>query len=49
MGNEKKGTPDILIRSVLSLYKGAKTRVKVDSELSQEFEVKVVMHLGSVI
>ena len=36
-------------RSVMSLYKGAKRRVRVDSELSEEFEVKVGMHQGSVL
>ena len=29
----KKGIPDVLVRSVMSLYEGAKTRVRVDSEL----------------
>ena len=33
----------------MSLYDGAKTRVRVDSELSEEFEVKVGMHQGSVL
>ena len=37
----KKGTPEVLDRSVMSLYEGAKTRVRVGSELSEEFEVKV--------
>ena len=32
----KKGIPDVLVRSVMSLYEGAKTRVMVDSELSEE-------------
>ena len=32
-----------------SLYERAKTRVKVDSELSEEFEVKIGMHLESVL
>ena len=32
----------------MSLYEGAKTRARVDSELSEEFEVKVGMHQGSV-
>ena len=40
--------PDILVRSVISLYEEAKTRVRVDSELSEEFEVKVGMYQGSV-
>ena len=35
------GIPEVLVRSVMSLYEGAKTRVRVDSELSEEFEVNV--------
>ena len=45
----KKGIPEVLVRSVMSLYKAAKTRVRVDYELSEEFEVKVGMHQGSVL
>ena len=30
----KKGIPEVLVRSVMSLYEGAKTGVRVDSELS---------------
>ena len=45
----KKGIPDTLARSVMSLYEGAKTRVCVDSELSKEFEVNVGIHQGSVL
>ena len=45
----KKGIPDVFVRSVMSLYEGAKTRVRVDCELSDEFEVKVGMHQGSVL
>ena len=33
----------------MSMYKGAKTRVRVDSELSEEIEVKVGMHQTSVL
>ena len=44
----KKGIPEVLARSVMSLYEGEKTRVKENSELSEEFEVKVGMHQGSV-
>ena len=29
----KKGIPEVLVRSVMSLYEGAKTRVRLDSEL----------------
>ena len=46
---KKKGIPDVLFGSVLSLYEGAKTRVRVDSELSEEFEVELGMHQGSVL
>ena len=45
----KKGISEVLVRSVLSLYEGAKTRVRMDTELSNEFEVKVGMHQGSVL
>ena len=45
----KKGIPEVLDRSVMCLYEGAKTRVRVDSELSEEFEVKVAMQQGSVL
>ena len=41
--------PDTLVISLMSLYEGAKTRVRVDSELSEEFEGKVGMHQGSVL
>ena len=44
MGNEKKGIPKVLAKSVMSLYEGAKARISVDSELSEELEVKVGMH-----
>ena len=33
----------------MSLYEGAKTMVRVDSELSEELEVKVGIHQGSVL
>ena len=37
------------MRGVMSLYEGAKTRVRVGLELSEEFEVKVGVHQGSVL
>ena len=40
------GIPEVM---VMSLYKGAKTRVKAGLELSEEFEVKVCVHQGSVL
>ena len=45
----KKDISEVLIRSVMSLYDGAKTRVRVDSELSEEFEVKAGMQQGFVL
>ena len=37
MGNEEERNIEVLGRSVMILYEGAKTRVGVDSELSDEF------------
>ena len=45
----KKGIPEVLVRSVMSLYDRAKMRVRVNSELLEEFEVNVGMHHGSVL
>ena len=45
----KKEISEILVRSVMSLNEGAKTRIKMDSELSEEFEANVGMHQGSVL
>ena len=36
------------MRAVMSLYEGAKTRVRVGLELSEEFKVKVGVHQGSM-
>ena len=49
MGNEEERNTISFFKSVMSLYVGAKTRVSVDSELSEEFEVKVGMHQVSVL
>ena len=38
-----------MVRAVLSLYDGVKTRVRVGSAYSEEFEVKVVVYQGSVL
>ena len=38
-----------MVGAVMSLYEGAKTRVRVGLELSEEFEVKVGVHQGSVL
>ena len=39
----KKGIPEVLVRSVMSLYEGA------NSELSKMFEVKVGIHQECVL
>ena len=38
-----------MLRSVISLHEGVKTRVRVNSELSEKCEVKVGLHQGSVL
>ena len=43
----KRGIPEAMVRAVMSLYEGAKARVRVGLELSEEFEVKVGVHQGS--
>ena len=45
----KKGKPDVLVRSVMTQYERAKIRDRENSELSEEFEVKVGMDQGSVL
>ena len=45
----KKGPSEVMVRAVMSLYDGAKTRVRVGSAYSEEFEVKVGVHQGSVV
>ena len=45
----KKEIPEVSVRSVMSPYEGAKTRVGVGSQLSEESEVKVGIHQGCVL
>ena len=45
----KKGLPEILVKAVMSLYKGAETKVRAGSGLSEEFSVKVSEHQESVL
>ena len=45
---KKKGIPEVLVRSVVSLFEGAKTSVRVGYELSVGFAVKVRVHHGNV-
>ena len=44
----KKGVQVVTYRSVMSLCAGAKTGVRVDSEWSDEFEVKLGIHWHSM-
>ena len=46
---KKKDIPDAMVRAVISLYEGAKTRVRVGLELFEKFGVKVGVHQGSVL
>ena len=45
----RKGVPEYLVNVVMSLYKGCKTTVSVDGELSSSFSVKVGVHQGSAL
>ena len=45
----KKGLSEVIVRAVMSLYDGAKTRVRVGSTYLEEFEVKVGVHQESVL
>ena len=44
----KKSLSEVIVRAVMSLYDGAKTRVRMGSAYSEEFEVKVGVNQGSV-
>ena len=45
----KKGLSEVFVRAVMSLYQGAKTKVRVGSELFKEFLVQVSVHQRSVL
>jgi hypothetical protein len=45
----KRNVPEVLVKAVMSLYNGARTQVRVGSELSEQFGVKVGVHQGSVL
>ena len=40
----KKGLPEILVKAVMSLYEGSKTKIKVNYEFLEEFYVVVGVH-----
>ena len=45
----KKGLPEVIVRAVMSLYHGAKAKVRVGSETFEEFLVQAGVHQGSVL
>ena len=45
----KRGVPEYLVQSVMSLYNGCRTAVSVDGKLSDSFFVQVGVHQGSVL
>ena len=45
----KKGLSEVMARAVTSLYDGAKTRVRVGSAYSEEFEVKIGVHQFAIV
>ena len=45
----KRGIQEVMVRAVMSVYEGAKTRVRVGLELSKDFEVEVGVYQGSVL
>ena len=45
----KMGVSETLVKTVQAMYHNARARVRVGSSLSEEFEVKVGVHQGSVL
>ena len=45
----KLGVEECAVRVVQSMYIGAKSRVKINNQLSDEFGVNVGVHQGSVL
>ena len=45
----KKGLSEVMARAIMNLYDGTKTRIKMGSVHSEELEVKVDVHQGSVV
>ena len=42
----KKCIPETLVGAVMGLYKGVRTKVKVGTHFSEEFEVSIGVHQG---
>ena len=45
----KKCLPKVIVGAVITFYRGAKTKVRVGSELCEEFLVQIAVHQGSVL
>ena len=45
----KKNLSEVMVRAVMSLHDGRKTRVRVASAYSEEFEVNVGVRQGSAL
>ena len=45
----KKSLPEVLMKAVMSLYEGSRTKVRVGSGFLEEFGVRVGVHQGSVL
>ena len=45
----KRGLAEVIVRVLMSLYHGAKTKVRVGSELSEEFLAQVGVHQESML
>ena len=45
----RKGIPELLVAAVMNVHKGGNTKVKVGTHLSEELEVNVGVHQGSVL
>ena len=45
----KKGLAEVLVKAVMSLHEGSRTKVRVGSGTSEEFGVRVGVHQGSVL
>ena len=45
----RKGVTERDVQGIMAMYKDAKTRVKIEGELSESFQVKVGVHQGSVL
>ena len=44
----KKGLPEVIVRGMMSIYYGEKTKIGVGSKLSEEFLLQIGVLQGSV-